>query len=288
MENPLDRSDQISRLVERRERDPRTHTFAELAELYRQAGELDRALDVIEDGLRHHPHFLNARLVYARLLRELGRAEEATRTFESVLEIDSENETARRALTELGRGPADMTPVRASGPAPSEPRSAQWLARLDAEWRGDSPVERKPPPPRAEPERGGDLDTATLAQLYVSQGFIEQAVGIYERLLARDPYNARLAAALEDARSRGKGGKGGKDQAPIRTSARPAAPPPAPPPARPPHPEPVPEPPESPELPDPPVREFLQALLEGRAPVEEGEGNPIDWPEWLRNLGSRG
>jgi hypothetical protein len=46
-----------------------------------------------------------------------------------------------------------------------------------------------------------ELETATLAELYVRQGLLSEAVGIYERLLARDPYNARLAQALEAARN---------------------------------------------------------------------------------------
>jgi hypothetical protein len=109
----------------------------------------------------------------------------------------------------------------------------------------------------------------------VSQGLIEEAVGIYERLLARDPYNARLAAALEDVRARGKG------QVTTRTPAKPARPDP------PPLPRPEPAASPQPEAAGPPVREFLRALLEGRAPMEQGADAPIDWPEWLRNLGSR-
>jgi tetratricopeptide (TPR) repeat protein len=313
---PFDRTDQIGRLVERRERNPRTHTFAELADLYRQAGELGRALEVIEDGLHHHPHFLNARLVHARLLRELGRTDEASRAFELVLEIDSQNEVARRALSELGHGVADITPPKPPGARASVPGAAQWLARLDAEWRNgtlpDEPVEPPEPEepgevvdadelepmirPSGERRAGDDLETATLAQLYVSQGLIEQAIGIYERLLARDPYNARLAAALEDVRGRGKGSpevsrpslpprpveregprvglddsgaiideSGSADVAPVPSA-----------------PQPTPEP-----DPDTPISEFLQALLEGRAQVEEGRDHPIDWPEWLRELGTR-
>ncbi len=281
MDTPVDRANQISRLVERRERNPRTHTFAELADLLREAGELDRALRVIEDGLRHHPHFLNARLVYARLLGELGRPDEAERAFRSVLEIDSENETARSALGESEQGAEGTISGHAPGGSRSAPRSAQWLAGLEVAWRGES---RAP----AESGRGGDdLETATLAKLYLSQGLVEEAVGIYERLLARDPYNARLAAALEDVRARGKG------QPSTRAAAKPprSEPPPIP------RPEPDPPRPEQtrilepaaadPEETDPTAREFLQALLEGCAPVEQGRDDPIDWPEWLRNLGGR-
>ncbi len=283
----MDQREEIERLVLRGEKDPRTHTFARLADLYRKTGELDRALEVIEAGLKHHPHYLNARLVHARVLRELGRSDEAIAAFVRVLRIDSENLVARAALEELGAPAALAAPEenRASGPSRSG-----WLARLDEDWRearedagteppataadpqgaenaeevgategaagsgaeppaddvaGPAGADRPSPaepqavsgradaekaPGTAPPETAGEpaaskeegpssatqagspeqadaskskvveLETATLAALYVRQGLFDAAVAIYERLLARDPYNARLATALEDAR----------------------------------------------------------------------------------------
>ncbi len=295
---PDDFSEEIDRLEERAARDPRTHTFARLADLYRKAGELDRALQVIESGLRQHPHYLNARIVHARLLRELGRRGEAVVAFERVLQIDSENLVARTALTEMREG---ERPGPAAMPeAPAGAVSSGWLARLEADWHSgrdeppgtpgppsaevpeatveepgsegatdeaDAPepepvaesdvaagpepapstepepapsTEPEPAPavesepaaaaePEPEPtaaawaspgrENARDLETATLAELYARQGLLDEAIGIFERLLARDPYNARLATSLEEARTRARSGSGS------RPDARPAAPP---------------------------------------------------------------
>lgn len=349
---PRDRSEEIDRLVERRARDPRTHTFAALADLYRQTGELDRALEVVQDGLRHHPHFLNARLVHARLLRELGRDQDAAAAFRQVLEIDSENRVARSALTEIVEGVAETGPDGSSVAVVDErPRRARWLARLDDEWRngsdesedasaavaapageapaGEAPVDEAQaevtgeadvePDPATGPEDapshdvaagpedrvsgGGDLETATLAQLYVSQGLIDQAIGIYERLLARDPYNARLAASLEDVRQKGRSGAGSP---PPAQRARPPIPrvdrdpevdadrafdPPR---RRADDPAPAAE---SADVADtieaaadpdgPTMREFLRDLVDGHAPIDP-DGGDVDWPAWLHDLETRG
>ena len=332
--------------MQRRERDPRTHTFATLADLYFEMGELDQALEVVEDGLRHHPHFLNARLVQAKLLRELGRDRDAAAAFRQVLEIDSENRAARAALAELVDGVETVARTEGSRAADRRPRAAaQWLARLDDEWRngavsgqvgavGDRDVpgsdqsavgsaeaeaSSEGPGPVASPVdvedetpgdgagvgdetagRGGkmkirgssdgDLETATLAQLYVSQGLVDQAIGIYERLLARDPYNARLAASLEEVRQRART----ENVAPRETR-----------PARPPRPRLDPDrdgngasageggraeaavqsPPDHDPTTDTTIREFLRALIEGEAPAGAARDADVDWQAWLRDLG---
>lgn len=266
MTPPPDRIEEIERLVERGARDSRTHTFAQLADLYRETGQLARALEVIEAGLKHHPHYVNARLVHARLLRELERPEEASRAFARVLEIDSENQVAKEAIAGLAEGAAEP-----AGPADDDPgrRAAGWLARLDADWRHETQDRHEPSGGRALRGPSGDgLETATLAALYVRQGLTEQAIGIYERLLARDPYNARLAAALESARQRGQ-----------------ARPDPDSPPTPAPDVVPAPEVSPDPRSGDEPIREFLEALLEGRAPADDADGGREDWREWLTALG---
>ena len=146
---PDELADEIDRLEARSASDPRTHTFARLADLYRKAGELQRALEVVESGLRHHPHYLNARIVHARLLRELGRPGDAIAAFERVLRIDSENLVAKAALNELREGQAGGEPVESETPeTPPRPAASGWLARLEADWqdgRGEETAESSAP-----------------------------------------------------------------------------------------------------------------------------------------------
>ena len=197
-------SEEIAQLLRRTESEPRTHAFARLAELYRKRGDLERALHVVRDGLAHHPHYLAARLVHARVLRELGRTEASTIEFERILAVDAEHPAARAAL---GRpGSPDRPEVR-WGEAARAAAARRWLSGLEEAWlpegSGNEPSATSPPrepvatsPSRSEP----DLDTVTLAALYARQGLFDEAIAVYERMLARDPGNTRLSVALEETR----------------------------------------------------------------------------------------
>lgn len=51
------------------------------------------------------------------------------------------------------------------------------------------------------PEKSDDFTTDTLAELYISQGFYEKAIDIYERMLADNPSSKGLKEKLERVRS---------------------------------------------------------------------------------------
>jgi pentatricopeptide repeat protein len=391
--------EEIQRLEELRSGNPRGHTFARLADLYRKSGQPLQGLAVVEAGIEHHPHYLNAHLVHAKILRELGRRQEAEAAFGRVLEIDEENLVALRAIEDLNRpGPAvsilsAATPpklgvVRADDDEASvEPRTASasdWLAQLEAEWQqtrdpaangagavgepsaepvreelaeapaeepaeapseepAEAPVEASIEAPVEEPENaatevtevserveaGARIDapptpgstdvaepdaesaaepdedpavamaTATLAELYCRQGLYEEAISVYEKLLARDPYNAQLAASLDDTRRlsrRGHRRRGG-------TSPTPPIPGPVPVPdlvhdpvpatSRPSDSSRVPSSPRDPVEPTGTltIREHLTSIMEGRAQVSPspGPGAAERLRRWLiENMGAEG
>ena len=201
-------TEEIAQLLRRTEVEPRTHAFARLAELYREGGDLERALHVVRDGLAHHPHYLAARLVHARVLRELGRRDASTTEFERILAVDAEHPAARAAL---GRpGPAGRPEAR-WGEAARAAAARRWLSGLEEAWLPGGPEnEPSPAPSPTEPvspapsPSAADLDTVTLAALYARQGLFDQAIAVYERMLARDPGNTRLAVALDETRRRAR------------------------------------------------------------------------------------
>jgi tetratricopeptide (TPR) repeat protein len=102
-------SDEIQRFEEQSRRQPESLVFARLADAYRKAGQPEKALAVLEDGLLRHPDYPSGHIVRARTLRDLGRVDETLQSFRRVLELDGGNLVAIMELARLAdeRGDAD-------------------------------------------------------------------------------------------------------------------------------------------------------------------------------------
>ena len=261
-------TEEIADLLRRREAEPRTHTFARLAELYRGQGDLDSALRVVRGGLENHPHYVTARLVHARVLGELGQASDAVTELQRILAFDEENPIARAALGRPGDGPgaAAGSAERWNGPARAA-ATRRWLGRLDEAWgggrRADAPAADAPADPPAPEGReasgaaipdpaAADLDTVTLAALYVRQGLFDRAIGVYERMLTRDPGNTRLAVALEEAHRSAREAAVVQPEGPVAVEQEVS------------------------------IREQLRRILDGDAPEKPSRDG--SWREWLAGL----
>ena len=83
------------------DRDPDGRAFASLADAYRRSGDLDQAIELLEDGLDRHPGFASGHVVAAWVHRDRGALEEAEACFRTVLQLDAENGEALRGLGEL-------------------------------------------------------------------------------------------------------------------------------------------------------------------------------------------
>ena len=101
MPEPLNQ--QIDRLQEIffSEKDPTGLAFVPLADAYRRLGELDQALDVLQEGLVAHPDSASGHVVAGWLYRDRGEDDSAISALERVLELDAENGVALRSLAEL-------------------------------------------------------------------------------------------------------------------------------------------------------------------------------------------
>lgn len=95
--------DEITKLETLYASNPEGRVFTHLAEAYRKAGELDRARDILDQGLRRHPDYASAHVVLGRVHADQGNPAEAAAAFTRVLQLDPENLIARRSLAESDR-----------------------------------------------------------------------------------------------------------------------------------------------------------------------------------------
>ena len=91
----------IEDLRRRVQKDPASIAFAQLAEEFRRAGQLQESIDVCRAGLVIHPGYLSARVTLGWALLELNRLDEAERALAQVLRGAPENLTAIRGLAEI-------------------------------------------------------------------------------------------------------------------------------------------------------------------------------------------
>ncbi len=109
---------EIDKLEARFRDNPKGRNFAPLADAYRKAGLIDNAIDLCQNGLKLHPDYVSAYIVYARCLVDKKDDTAALGVFTQVLGLDGENIIALRGLAEL---------AERNGKYAEE---VQWLSRL--------------------------------------------------------------------------------------------------------------------------------------------------------------
>ncbi|MGH7481423.1 MAG: tetratricopeptide repeat protein, partial [Longimicrobiales bacterium] len=82
---------------------PKSLVFAELADAYRVAGDLDLALKTARAGLEQHPDYVEGFLVLARALVEGAKPRQAEAALRQVLDLEPTNVEAQEALATLKR-----------------------------------------------------------------------------------------------------------------------------------------------------------------------------------------
>lgn len=138
---------------------PEGLVFARLADAYRRCGRLERALELLREGLERHPDYTTAHLIQARTLREADRPEEAARSFRRVLQLDAENLVALRSLAELAaeRGEVEEAHRWADRLHDADPFTSFSIAEVTERAReASSPAVDEPPEGDGEgPARSG-------------------------------------------------------------------------------------------------------------------------------------
>jgi len=92
---------EIEKLERRYQENPQGLTFAPLAEAYRKSGDPQQAIGVLTPGLELHPDYIPASIVLGRCHLDLKDDAAAEHAFAHVLELDTENVIALKALADI-------------------------------------------------------------------------------------------------------------------------------------------------------------------------------------------
>ncbi|RME15656.1 MAG: hypothetical protein D6797_06175 [Bdellovibrio sp.] len=79
---------------------PASKVFAPLAEAYRKMGWLEKAKNLCEEGLKHHPTFASGHLEFAKVLLDMGKRKEAISHLKKATQLSPENLKAQELLAE--------------------------------------------------------------------------------------------------------------------------------------------------------------------------------------------
>ena len=99
---------EIEKLTERIAKDPKSKLFVPLAEEHKKAGDIETAIRVLTEGLKHNPGYVTARSFLGRLLMDKGDLAGAQKELEEVIKTIPDNLLAQRKLGDIyvlqGRG----------------------------------------------------------------------------------------------------------------------------------------------------------------------------------------
>lgn len=137
-------------LRRRVQQDPSSIAFAQLAEEYRRAGQLQEAVDVCRAGLAIHPGYLSARVTLGRALLDLQELDAGQDELQRVLKSAPENLAAIRGLAEIHHRRGSLAEALAQyraalALARNDPDLEQTVADLAAQVEPVDPVPDQEP-----------------------------------------------------------------------------------------------------------------------------------------------
>lgn len=182
-----------------------------MGKCYQAAGHYEEARLAFEKVLQLDASHLAARWYMGKIALQLGRGDLALKYFEQAHERDpfspelidqirklkgEEHEVEHDSVPE----PADMNTDSGDREVVSESEAFAQLLEEDVEDDLDTLVTSL----KREPKPGGEapvIATETLAELYASQGLIQEAIAVLEQVLAREPDNEHIIARLYELRN---------------------------------------------------------------------------------------
>lgn len=222
------------------------HAFMADAKELVDAGQFGKAIEVLQQGLKKFPKMVSARVMLGEVYRTSGDLALARVELEQVIKAAPDNFAAYRKLAqvyhELGdtplavkacetilhANPKDremgllLEELQGPGAKAAHAKNALYAEKHEAAKAADAKVKADHAASASAAEElslvmegsGGDTDSETLAELYISQGYREKGLEVYCRLAAKEPDNRRLHDKIMALAEEGVGAS----QAPAKAS----------------------------------------------------------------------
>ncbi|MDH3215577.1 MAG: hypothetical protein OEN01_04690 [Candidatus Krumholzibacteria bacterium] len=219
MKDTIDISNrELDELFERYRQAPDSYVFVLVADACRKINRLEEALEICDRGISLHPEYASGHVVRGKCLWDMDRSSEASETFEKVLVLDENNlvalkylgmieaqagrfDSARSYLELILRLDPENRDIKKTlldveehelecGRSTATPHGRESAENEDDEVSDEASTED-------ELETSDELATATLADIFASQGYRDKARKIYQELLARQPANESIKRKIE-------------------------------------------------------------------------------------------
>ena len=173
-----------------------------LAEAYFEEGLFSHAEAELETATSQMDRYASAYRLQAEIYHAQKRNDEALRSLRIYLSLRPQDERALDLLKALD--------IPQAAPAPEMAPIEEEIPEPPAVKTEETPVLRASEPPETEAEKPelrfedevlSEIATPTLAEVYVHQGQIQEAIGIYEKVIAQHPEDEASLSRLQALRA---------------------------------------------------------------------------------------
>jgi predicted regulator of Ras-like GTPase activity (Roadblock/LC7/MglB family)/cytochrome c-type biogenesis protein CcmH/NrfG len=225
---------EIKDLSEKLAKNPESLVFAPLADAHRRLKRYEEAIQICLKGLETHPHYMTARVVLGRAYLENEMLDEAGEEFRKVIHADPNHAMAHGMLGQiysrqgqftkaveehqavLAINPDDAAtqsllqeamewarqPGRQASPGPeTSVKPAAAAPPSAAKVPSSTPVTSSPAKPTAQPSSHDAEATMKVAEIYIKKGALDEAIEVFEEVLASDPGNRTALTKLMEIRA---------------------------------------------------------------------------------------
>ena len=172
--------------------------FARVAEAELNEGNADKALQILENGLKNYPNYTSAHLVYIEALAQKGEYQKVVEKLDELRKKLNDDKSINFYLDKIEIEKSQNRKLESEIRKPLEEDLDNLVETISKAKL--PPVDENPNNKKAEDysPKGKQFISETLAEIYLSQSNYKEALDIYEKLLESNPkkteyYEAKIA-----------------------------------------------------------------------------------------------